>query len=263
MSDERNIPVICSRIKAGMGNQMFQYARGFALAIRTGGRLLLDVSSFKKQSNNRRFELGEFQLGCGKIVKSIPKGLVNLRERKNATYSEEYKGGSVCLSGIWASEKYFVEYRPQLLSSFLLKQDISHPVFEQKGCIIGVHVRRTDTLKKGSVSNVCNMDYYDRAFREMGERFPGSTFVVFSDDPDWCEENFQGDCVIVRGNSPAEDISLMSRCHHHIIANSTFSWWGAWLCQHKKQTVIYPPIWARHITPNDKSDHIPDAWKNT
>ena len=125
--------------------------------------------------------------------------------------------------------------------------DLSHPHS------VAVHVRRTDYLVHPAFQ-VCGMDYYKNAFETMRASVPGARFVVFSDDPAWCRENFKDeDTTIIdsgnKGTDPLHDLRLMSRASHHIICNSSYSWWAAWLGKKPGQQVIMPDRWyAKDIT---------------
>ena len=108
---------------------------------------------------------------------------------------------------------------------------------------------------------LCTVEYYENAIRYVRERYPQAVFYVFSDDLDWVRENIPsaGKMVFVdwnRGKDSWQDMFLMSKCHHNILANSSFSWWGAWLNTHPEKLVIAPERWANCPAP----DALPDGW---
>jgi hypothetical protein len=129
-----------------------------------------------------------------------------------------------------------------------------------------LHVRRGDFVSLNSAARVhglCSVDYYARAINLVRSRCPGCHFLVFSDDPQWARAELPLDpsAVFVTGNAerPEQDLILMSACGHHIIANSSFSWWGAWLAASQAKVVIAPKQWFLNA-PRDTSDLIPDGW---
>jgi len=106
--------------------------------------------------------------------------------------------------------------------------------------MVSVHVRRGDYLKLSDHHPACTLEYYDKAM----SKFDGCKFLIFSDDKKWCLENFNKEnCEISFNSDAVEDLQLMSLCDHHIIANSSFSWWGAWLGRNKDKKVIAPKEW--------------------
>jgi len=117
----------------------------------------------------------------------------------------------------------------------------------EEGHSVAVHVRRSDYVGNPDVA-VCDTDYFKRAIQRLRERHEGLEFHVFSDDAKWCAEQFANDGVSIRALPEAEgdalhDLFLMSLARHHIICNSTYSWWGAWLAKHPTQEVIMPARW--------------------
>jgi len=124
-----------------------------------------------------------------------------------------------------------------------------------------VHVRRTDYLKEphASFHGNLSLDYYEEGMRSIKKAFPDATFFIFSDDPIWCKQNFPDD-VAICGTKDYEDLYLQSLCRSAIIANSSFSFWGAWLGPYQKGgVVIAPKNWFKS-TAVDSSDIVPDRW---
>jgi hypothetical protein len=129
---------------------------------------------------------------------------------------------------------------------------------------VSIHVRRGDYLSFPEHHPPLTMDYY----REAMSRFPGARFLVFSDDPGWCLLNFRDagyQVEISTGRTAAEDMALMASCDHHIIANSSFSWWSAWLNRNPSKRVIAPDPKTRWFGPAKKgwntADLLPAAWE--
>lgn len=132
---------------------------------------------------------------------------------------------------------------------------------------VSLHVRRGDYVSNLTINQfhgTCSLEYYNQAIAQIAKKVETPHFFVFSDDPEWVKSNLKIDYSITivdhnNADKNYEDIRLMSLCKHHIIANSSFSWWGAWLCRNPNKIVIAPLKWF-----NDKSinttDLIPDGW---
>lgn len=174
--------------------------------------------------------------------------------------------------GYWQSEKYFKKIAPSIRDFFKFKQNMSdankHVLSEiKKSNSVSLHVRRGDYLTSKSAVSVhgtCTANYYQDAINEIAERHGKISIFAFSDDIDWVRSNIKSDYSIEfvdcnTGSDSYWDMMLMSNCKHNIIANSTFSWWGAWLNPHENKTVVAPKDWFRREK-NIRHDLIPDDW---
>jgi hypothetical protein len=184
---------------------------------------------------------------------------------KNGTY---FDGG-------WVTEKYFKEIETELREELTLNKplsDYSQGMLEKikKTQAVSLHVRRADYVTGSTfkdtpfIHGTCSMEYYKNAINYITEREQNPHFFIFSDDYEWSVENFKFlnypvICVKNGAEKNYEDLILMSRCKHNIIANSTFSWWGAWLNNNKDKIVIAPQKWFNTQKSNTK-DVIPDTW---
>jgi hypothetical protein len=271
--------MIVVQLLGGLGNQMFQYACGRALALRTGKKLYLDVSSYSVYKQ-RRYELD---------VLNIQATIINLIEDKEIGNSLGIPGiqvyperqhnfdpnvfvlrDSVFLwGGFWQTEKYFQDFAniireelaPKLPSLSVESLNMAKEIKEHLS--IAVHVRRTDyaiAVKLG----ILPMDYYEHAKRSLTKIFPAARYYVFSDDVEWCNREFTvfPNAHVVEHTGEIgchEDLWLMSQCQHNVIANSTYSWWGAWLNDNPHKIVIAPERWfaGEHL---NTQDLIPDKW---
>ena len=206
-----------------LGNQMFQYASTFAASKRAGS-----VCAFPENDPNL-FEL--FTLSAHKMDQ--PQGII---------YQEP----------TFQSEKYFSDYRDDLKSEFRLRD----PKYPEKldDEYIGIHVRRGDYLNHPLVHPTCSMQYYEEGLASL----PDKPVKVFSDDREWCVKNFKGDRFHISTANFIEDFELMSKCSYNIIANSSFSWWAAWLSDSKK--VIAPSTWFGPNGPGSSKDIVPHNW---
>jgi hypothetical protein len=272
--------VIVTRLKGGLGNQMFQYAFGKALALQTGSPLAIDLSFLSRnQVSQGAFVARPYLLGGFPEIRDrtthiepslVPRQLRRLwghvwhpqlkvvREtslRFDATHFALHP--PVLLDGYWQDEQYFAAQADAIRAAFTfppLRDDPRNQhhldAIRAASCAVAVHVRRGDYLFDGISRShgLCSPEYYRRAFRVMDERQIGATYFFFSDDPTWVRDALAPALersVVVDGNAerPVRDLQLMSACSHHIIANSSFSWWGAWLGGSSLQTVIAPARW--------------------
>ena len=284
----------------GLGNQMFQYAFARKLSIEYKTDLLLDTTfledkSFKENFTYRDFELDKFNVHVNiaqtidliKFKENRLKKIIHflfsftpfkpkyqyLREPHFYFFKKALRVSiNTYLDGYWQSEKYFLSIRDKLLVDFWPKDNVSDKTKEValkiKSCnAISLHVRQGDYVSNAhnnSYHGTCSVEYYNDAIKLMGNHFPDATFYIFSDEPDWFNENITTTFPIEyvthnRGKDSYQDIYLMSLCKHNIIANSSFSWWGAWLNTYKDKIVIAPKKWFKNDS-KDSSDLIPETW---
>lgn len=182
-------------------------------------------------------------------------------------------GADAYLHGYWQSEKYFSKYANRLREDFSFKN-----VLDEKNAIlmslirncnaVSIHVRRGDYVsnpKASSTHGICSLDYYRNATQFIADKLQDVQFFVFTDDVQWVKENLislHPNIFVIDHNPGLEsykDMQLMSACSHHIIANSSFSWWGAWLNPFKDKIVVAPKKWF--ATGRESHDLLPPAWK--
>lgn len=261
--------MITTRIVGGLGNQMFQYAAGYSLADRLATNLRLDLSAF------RRYELHRFGLdrlrishrqGAGwvapvrrALLARLPAGRMPrsyFRER-SLGYDNRWASlrDGVYLDGYFQSERYFSSVREALRREFQPVDpldDRSRATLAdiEAGPSVAVHIRRGDYVsdpKTLSVHGVCDPSYYAQAVRLLAARIGSARYFVFSNDFEWVARHVPLPAGYVpidwNGDAPERDLHLMARCRHHVIANSTFSWWGAWLAAQAGQLVVRPEPW--------------------
>jgi hypothetical protein len=155
--------------------------------------------------------------------------------------------GDYYLMGVFQSEHYFREYREDLLKDFKLKKELNLPD-NLKGILkkrntVSVHIRRTDYRK---IHMTLPAIYYERAKRYIEEKIENPYYLIFTDDPAWVGKNLEfKNSYLISGNTfqDYEELAIMSMCRNNIIANSTFSWWGAWLNQNPDKIVVAPRKW--------------------
>jgi hypothetical protein len=180
---------------------------------------------------------------------------------------------NVYLSGYWQSEKYFAAIRGTILEDFSRRSTLISTKNKQltsqitSGESVSLHVRRTDYVTNKNARafhGICTISYYKKAMREIEKKVAHPTYFIFSDDPAWVKANIKSKHKTVyishnQGRDAHEDIRLMSLCRHNIIANSSFSWWGAWLNQNPGKIVVAPKQWFRDKK-IDTSDIMPAKW---
>lgn len=254
--------MISTLLQGGLGNYMFQIAAAQALAWDLGVEAGFDFSLASQVHNNiRTYQDNIFsQVTDAKVF--------NCTSRYNEVdfgYNELPKKDGQLLVGYFQSEKYFRRYRQSLIELFSIPNIMRYDLFEKYGDVINlsvkscsIHVRRGDYLKLSEHHPPLTMDYYYKAM----EVIKADKFLIFSDDIPWCKENFIGDqFVFVEDEPDYNSLILMSLCYDNIIANSSFSWWGAWLNRFEPKTVIAPNKWFGPAKGNiNTTDIIPKEW---
>jgi hypothetical protein len=180
--------------------------------------------------------------------------------------------GNIYLDGYWQSEKYFADIKDILYREFTIKypQDIRSREISNMIEItqsVSIHIRRADYVQNQltyKIHGICDLDYYYNCINLLLDKVQNPHFFIFSDDTQWVKENLKLNYPItfVDHNNASrnyEDLRLMSQCQHNIIANSTFSWWGAWLNQNPDKIVYAPQKWFNDQT-RDTKDIIPETW---
>lgn len=265
---------VISRLHGGLGNQLFQYAVGRAVSLRSGSDLLLDARQYTKD-NPFSYDLAHFAI-AGRVASNaeLPPGkdqpLAYARWRmlggsprfvreRGLGFNERIEtiGQDCYLHGYFQSERYFAAIEQTLRTdlSFTAPPSQANVRMADRirgGPSVSLHIRRGDyvsSAKARSTHGAPELGYYRRALEEIRTRSGRDAVVyLFSNDPDWVRENMRLDAelapvAINDGRTAYEDLRLMSLCDHHVIANSTFSWWGAWLNPSENKIVIAPEQW--------------------
>ncbi len=285
--------MIIVNLTGGLGNQMFQYALGRALSQMNNDVLKLDTENLSRATEigniYRSFSLSDFMIIDSLATKQeinefkYPYGLFSklsiLVKRKilrqfNVVFDQKILklAGHQYLDGYWQSPKYFENIRETLLNDFQLKEPLpeSGKILEVEvvsNNSIAIHVRRGDYINNSRVLDeygACSISYYQKAITEVIKTNPDGCFYIFSDDIDWAKSNLSiADKPVVfveeKSLSDSQELYLMSKCKHNIIANSSFSWWSAWLNQNPNKIVIAPTPWFDKV-PYDEN-LIPASWK--
>jgi len=224
-----------------LGNQMFQYAATFAASKRLG----VDCGFPENEPN--LFDIFDLTAFKNKICTEY------VYQEPTFEYTPIPERDGLTLSGYFQSEKYFKQFSEDVRKEFTFKQFID-PLEEG---VVAVHVRRGDYTNLQDHHPLCTLDYYEKSMA----MFEDSSFLVFSDDIEWCKENIKGPRVMYsEENSAARDLQLMASCDYNIIANSSFSWWGAWLNDNPYKKVIAPKVWFGKGKPLETKDIYCKDW---
>lgn len=291
--------MIIVRLEGGLGNSMFQYALGRHLSIRHSTDLRFDVSSYATNPlGNYSFSLEAFSIAIHDNLAS-PEEIRRFarymrrpgrhRLLYNFLYADQRKyvlerhyqydpsvladtKADAYLHGWWQCERYFTDIRDVLLKDFTVatplegkNRNVSERI--RGSAAISMHVRRLDYVANPVTRNYHGelpKSYYDEALRRICEHVSNPVLFVFSDDAAWARTHmtFPVETYYVEGNddAPHEDLRLMSLCKHHIIANSSFSWWGAWLNPSSDKLVVAPYPWLADTSKQNTADVVPVSW---
>jgi len=282
--------MIIMKIHGGLGNQMFQYALGRNLSLLHGVPLKIDCSYLKiRNQSNRVLQLNGFKIQAveateneikkyGSTFQKIADRIRPESKRKRALEqggefdSEILKRSDGYFDGHWQNELYFKAHEKTIREDFSLKnrfgpasEAMARKIQSEKNPT-SVHIRRGDYVsieKIADTHGTLPVSYYRTACDKILEKLPDARFFVSSDDIDWAKENFPREYPATFISAPeitdCEELTLMSLCKHNIIANSTFSWWGAWLNTNPEKIVIAPKLWF--VNPNRvPKDLIPSSW---
>lgn len=275
--------MIYARLHGRLGNQMFQYAAARALATRLGVAFTLDTRRAVHKGEGiltRVFDLewdAPAQLppaqherllayyawrGLGLAPKMYRERGLGFNPAFDTLPDETY------LHGYWQAEQYFAPIADDIRAAFVPRHPMSVQNTEMAGRIaagpsISLHVRRGDYLTVGA-HGLCDQAYYEAALERVADGLDTPTVYVFSDDPQWAKDNLPlpFEKVVVDFNGPDtdyEDLRLMSLCQHNVLANSSFSWWGAWLNQNPDKRVAGPKDWFSDPKLSNP-DILPQGW---
>jgi hypothetical protein len=259
--------VITTRLYGGLGNQMFQYAIARAYQLRTGIPFLVDTAYLKHAPTPRQYELDCF---C-----CIPKirnhwQRIHKTDKVDERFTTPEKFNTLTMDrleliGYWQNEKYFKDYRKRICADFTCIDSVDAAnmcmLKEIMSCndSVSIHVRMGDYVGN-SAHPVMQKEYYMAAMDVIESHVNNPHYFIFSDDPiATFMIHKSGNVTPVNLNDSSQgylDIELMKHCKHHIIANSSFSWWGAWLCENPDKIVVAPKHWFN----GQEFDGVPEGW---
>lgn len=284
--------MIVVRLSGGLGNQLFQYAAGRRLAQRRQAELVLDLGWYERtprRDTPRDYELAHYpiqariasgteKLWCrlheGPVLRRLDRLPRRWRHRREKGFAFDPAvlelPNDVYLDGYWQSYRYFDDIAALIQSELTPLAPMGPRDEELAGRIratnsVAVHIRRGDYVTNAAASRahgLCSAEYYDRALSRIAAAVDPH-FFVFSDDPAWARSSmkFPGPFEVIDHNGPErafQDLRLMAMCKHQITANSSFSWWGAWLNANPAKIVLTPAQWFVKV-PNTSS-LCPSDW---
>lgn len=269
--------MIVIKLQGGLGNQLFQYAAGRALAHMHSTELVLDINWFSNVPagvTSREYLLSAYDIKArltnrsenilckfhqNKIISRLSLPFMkwrHIREKCNDLYENFHNyPDDIYLDGYWQSYRYFETVSNFIREEFQIKNHVIQKNLEleteiKNSVSIGVHVRRGDyvtNMRAASYHGICSLDYYNSSFEHIGKSIANPQFFIFSDDIDWAVKNIKTiypvKFVVDYSGQPQDHLRLISMCRHQIIANSSFSWWGAWLNSNPNKIVIAPKKW--------------------
>ena len=259
--------MIITKLQGGLGNQMFQWAFGKHLSNKYNVPFYIDANFYKQDImgvTKRTYSLSKFpNLKSSFIESAVNNGKEFLRfnEPSRFTNLEYNESNNYYLDGYFQSEKYFLESSDLIRSELspsdeILKKLNLTPFIDSN--VVSLHVRRTDYVTSNGYHPVQSIEYYKKALDIIGEY---DYIFVFSDDIQWCKDNLTfNNMIFMEGFDDVEDLWLMSMCKNNIIANSSFSWWGAWLNSNPNKKVIAPDNWFGKNVNINSGDIVPDEW---
>jgi hypothetical protein len=249
-----------------LANQMFQYATVKSVAVRRGYEARIPRPEGLQLT--KVFDVPEPGLTA-----SDAESLIHYYCEPHFHFSDAvFDVPDNCdLHGYFQSEKYFAHCEAEIRSSleFNARTEARADAASSRLLLgwraatpVSLHVRRTDYLVKPEYHPACSTEFYERALESLEDRFGRLRVVVFSDDLKWCRKTFRGSRYhFATGNDAGTDMCVMSRCEHHVIANSSFSWWAAWLNPSPEKVVIAPSTWFGPLGPQDTQDLLPPSWE--
>jgi len=288
--------MIIVKLQGGLGNQLFQYALGKTIEKKYNKEVKFDVSSFvsQKKFTPRAYLLNKFKteikiasdkeitktkytFGIFSRISCSTKKALNkfIFKKYHISYEPDFlesikNKDSACLEGYWQSFRYVEPCIDELRKELVLKDDQS-VLFKNtteeilKGESVAVHIRRGDYLNAGADLSVLDISYYEMAHNFLSQKLKNIHYYIFTDDVVWAKENllFLGEENVTYisglGLSDYEEFLLMAKCKNVIIANSSFSWWGAMLNDYKDAIIVCPKDWRNALLEND--EHLcPERW---
>jgi hypothetical protein len=283
--------MIIVRITGGLGNQMFQYAYAKSLE-QKGYEVKIDTSAFETYKLHGGYQLDKYDIDLeistkqenkkyysnsllSKVLRRMGVETSKAIREKSLLFDENFLNieDNNYIEGYFQSEKYFENMRDVLLKQFTIKEELLKYTKEIEKKIqnslnsCSLHIRRGDFVNSDNINihGSCDLEYYKRAIDHLEEKIDSIGYFVFSDDISWCKENLNlSNAIFVDSKEkriPHEDMYLMSLCSHNIIANSSFSWWGAWLNQNEEKIVIAPKRWfADDEMQKQSKDIVCESW---
>lgn len=266
--------MITTYLQGGLGNQMFQIAATYSQAKKNKDRAVFNLENSHTPLQGKN---------SSKYQKTIFKEFENLSgvynicnktfQQPTHAYCEIPYETNQQLQGFFQSEKFFVNIKEEIINIFRkgisngypnqwdeIKKELSDLRNDLNKPIVSIHIRRGDYLKFKGIHDTCSVDYYNQAMEVMRKKIGDFHAYFISDDINWCTNIFGNHGNFSKYTDEVDDLILMINCDHNIIANSSFSWWGAYLNENDDKVVIGPTKWFGPRGPKDQQDIIPEKW---
>jgi hypothetical protein len=237
--------MVTAGLMGGLGNKMFQIAAAFSLSKQNNDELIFNINDCNSAHQPPTIRYTDNILRKINFVNhQLPIKYVHHEQGfhfQEINYKKDLK-----LHGYFQSEKYFSKDKKKIKTLFNIDKKTKELIKEKYGDILNlktcsIHIRRTDYTWLSNFHTVLDMEYFNKSMSYFDK---DTTFLIFSDDINWCKNNFLGDnFIFIEGNLDYVDLWLMSLCKNNIIANSSFAWWGAYLNNNKNKKVICPKNW--------------------
>lgn len=250
---------VTPRLQGGLGNYLFQIACGYALSLRDNKNFVCFLDLVHQIHSNTDLYFNNIFRNIKFSEKEIT---FPLYSEPHFHYKEiPYTKESIKIDGYFQSQKYFLNYIEEIKNLFSIDKDTEMYLEEKYKQVLddpktcSVHVRRGDYLNFKNHLPTQTEEYYRKAISNFDE---DTNFIIFSDDIDWCKQKFKflTNKIFVEGNKDYQDLYLMSKCKDNIIANSSFSWWGAWLNKNQNKKVIAPTNWFGPALKDNQTDDL-------
>jgi hypothetical protein len=248
--------MIITKLQGGLGNQLFQWAATKALSIKHNTDYAFDFSYFN--SNHWNLELNKFK----KIILKKHNESISLNIVTDDFYFKKIENNSI-LDGYWQSEKYFNEINHLIREDLKIENNIKDYIVNKYSVLnentVSLHVRRGDYVNIQNFHPLQTINYYKNAYDTINEN--SINVLILSDDVNWCKKNIKfNNASYIENETNIVDLYIMSLCKHNIIANSSFSWWGAWLNKNKNKKIVCPINWFGKETNIYTGDIVPEKW---
>lgn len=249
--------MIVTKIQGGLGNQLFQWAVTESLSLKFNTEFYYDLSYFNN-SSQWNLELDKFEIKINDF-----RGYFNLKMISDNFYYQSITDNSY-LNGYWQSEKYFIENENHIRNKLKIKDNLKNYILNKYSFLndntISMHIRRGDYIGKQNYHPLQSVDYYNSAYDFINES--NANVIILSNDIDWCRQNLNFDNMFfIEKETNIIDLYIMSMCKNNIIANSSFSWWGAWLNSNERKKVVAPSNWFGSDANLYEGDIVPENWK--
>tara|TARA_Y100000593_G_scaffold39978_1_gene77105 strand:+ start:383 stop:1156 length:774 start_codon:yes stop_codon:yes gene_type:complete len=255
--------MITAALQGGLGNQMFQIAAASSLAWHHD-----DIAKFNLDNHYLPLQGRNISNYVDNVFRGVdftgPFNISTLYKEPQHSYVKIPYQKDLMIHGYFQSEKYFKDHSAQIRELFSAPRVVLDDMMERYGDHVGpevasIHVRRGDYLKFQDIHPLCTKEYYREAMSRLS---PSTRYLIFSDDVEWCLRNFKmKNFKVIEGEADYIDMYLMSLCGTNIIANSSFSWWSAWLNPYSEKKIFAPLVWFGPKGPREVEDLVPESWE--